>query len=204
MNNPFFWLGLSILLVAISLTALLIVAVLALKELTRAARSAEKLLDNLNRELPATLQDLRLTGKDISGLTDEVSSGVQSARSVVQQVDQGLLEARARAQKAQVTTRSLWVGATAALRVLTGPPRRRRRPPTRRPPVKTRSHNSAANSISQPSVPSVKPILSSVNLPTSAPHSPEPATTPLIAQEPSALTPLNDEQLSDPGHSSQV
>lgn len=207
MNNPFFWLGLSILLVAISLTALLTVAVLTLQELTRAARSAEKLLDSLNRELPATLQDLRLTGKDLSGLTDEVSGSVQRARNVVQQVDQSLLEARAHAQKAQVTTRSLWVGATAALRVLTGPPRRRHRPPTRRPPIKTHSHNSAANSISQPSVPSVpsvKPILSSVNLPTSAPHSPEPATTPLIAQKPSALTPLNDEQLSDSGHSSQV
>jgi uncharacterized protein YoxC len=134
-NNPFFWLGVSILLVAISLMALLTVAILTLQELARAAKSAEKLLDTLNRELPATLQDIRLTGKELSGLSDEVTSGVQSARSVVQQVDQGLIEARAQAQRAQITTRSLLAGATAALRVLTGPPRRRRRPPTRRPPI---------------------------------------------------------------------
>lgn len=140
MNNPFFWLGISLLLVAISLMALLTVAILALQELGRAARSAEKLLDSLNRELPATLQDLRLTGKELSVLTDEVSGSVQSARSVVQQVDQSLIEAKVQAQKAKVTTRSLVAGATAAMRVLVGPARRRRRPPTRRPPV---SHNSA-------------------------------------------------------------
>ena len=98
--------------------ALLLVAILALQELARAARSAEKLLDNLNRELPATLQDLRLTGKEISVLTEEMSSGMQSARNVVQQVDQGLIEAKLQAQKAQVTTPQLYfAGATAALNV---------------------------------------------------------------------------------------
>lgn len=130
MNSPLFWLGISILLVALSLVALLTVAILVLQELARAARSAEKLLDMLNRELPVTLQDLRLTGKELSELSGEVSGSVQSARSVAEQVDKGLLEAKAQAQKAQVTTRSLFVGATAALKVLAKPPRRRR-PPTR-------------------------------------------------------------------------
>lgn len=116
--------------------ALLVVAVFTLQELARAARSAEKLLDTLNREMPATLQDLRLTGKELAVLSDEVSGSVQSARSVVQQVDQGLIEAKVHAQRATITTRSLFAGATAAFRVLTGQPRRRRsRPPTRRPPV---------------------------------------------------------------------
>lgn len=136
MNTPFFWLGISLLLVAISLMALLSVAILALQELARAARSAEKLLDSLNRELPATLKDLRLTGKELAVLTDEVSGSMQSARSVVQQVDQSLSEAKAQAQKAQITTRSLLAGATAAFQVLTRQPRRRRtHPPTRRPPI---------------------------------------------------------------------
>lgn len=135
MSNPFFWLGISLLLVAISLMALLTVAIFTLQELARAARSAEKLLDNLNRELPATLQDLRLTGKDLSTLTDEVSGSVQSARNVVQQVDQSLLEVKTQARQATVTTRSIVAGANAALRILLGQPRRRRRPPTRRPPV---------------------------------------------------------------------
>lgn len=140
MNNPFFWLGVSILLVAISLMALLTVAIFTLQELARAARSAEKLLDTLHAELPATLKDLRLTGKELSGLSDEVSSSVQSARNVVDHVDQGITEAKIHAQRAQITTRSLIAGASAAFRVLSGNslgnPRRRRRPPTRRPPIK--------------------------------------------------------------------
>ena len=131
MNAPLFWLGISILLVAISLMALLTVAILVLQELARAARSAEKLLDTLNRELPTTLQDLRLTSKELSELSGEVSGSVQSARSVAEQVDRGLLEAKAQAQKAHVTTRGLFAGATAALNVLARPSRRRRRPPTR-------------------------------------------------------------------------
>lgn len=149
MNSPFFWLGISILLVAVSLMALLTVAILTLQELARAAKSAEKLLDSLNRELPTTLQDLRLTGKEIAVLTDEVSGSLQSARSVVQQVDQSLLEAKAQAHRAQVSTRSLLAGATAAFKVLTGQPRRRRsRPPTRRPPISPplAQANSQANS----------------------------------------------------------
>ena len=115
--------------------ALLVVAILVLQELARAARSAEKLLDTLNRELPTTLQDLRLTGRELSDLSDEVSGSVQSARSVAQQVDQGLLEARAQAQKAQLTTRSLFAGVSAAFSVLARPSRRRRRHP-RRPPIR--------------------------------------------------------------------
>ncbi len=154
MNNPFFWLGISILIVAISLLALLTVAILVLQELARAARSAEKLLDSLNRELPATLQDLRLTGKEIAVLTDEVSGSMQSARSVVQQVDRSLIEAKAQAQKAHVTTRSLFAGATAAVQVLINKPRRRRRPPTRRPPI---SHSPSVNSSTYPSHNSAPP-----------------------------------------------
>lgn len=144
MNNPFFWLGISLLLVAVSLMALLTVAILTLQELARAARSAEKLLDTLNRELPPTLNDLRLTGKDLSTLSDEVSGGMHSARNVVEQVDKGLIEAKVQAQKAHITTRSLMAGASAALRVLiVGKPRRRRRPPTRRPPVQSETDSAA-------------------------------------------------------------
>lgn len=132
--------------------ALLTVAILVLRELARAARSAEKLLDTLNRELPATLQDIRLTGRDLSGLSDEVTGSVKSARNVVEQVDKGLVEAKVQAQKAQITTRSLMAGATAALRVLfVGKPRRRSRPPTRRPPTTRRPLARRASApVSQP------------------------------------------------------
>ncbi len=155
--------------------ALLTVAILALQELARAARSAEKLLDNLNRELPATLKDLRLTSKEISLLTDEVNSSVQSAHSVVKQVDQGLLEAKAQAQKAQITTRSLLAGASAAFQVLTGKPRRRRRPPTRRPPV-TPSATSPSTS------PSISPV-AETNAPIAQPAT-RPETQPANLEQP--------------------
>jgi hypothetical protein len=59
--DPLFWLGLSLLLVATSLTAVLVAAIPALQELARAARSAEKLFDTLSRELPPTLEAVSYT-----------------------------------------------------------------------------------------------------------------------------------------------
>jgi len=60
MTEPIFWLGCSLLLVAVSLTAVFIAALPALQELARAARSAEKLFDTLHREFPPTLEAIRL------------------------------------------------------------------------------------------------------------------------------------------------
>ena len=116
MVDPLFWLGLSLLLVAVSLTAVLMAAIPALRELGRASRSAEKLFDTLNRELPPTLEAIRLTGLEITELTDDVSEGVQQAGRVVQQVDQGLEIARRQAQGLNTGTRSVLAGAMAAWR----------------------------------------------------------------------------------------
>ncbi len=121
MSEPLFWLGLSILLVAISLTAVLVAAIPALQELARAARSAEKLFDTLSRELPPTLDAIRMTSLEITDLTDEVSEGVQSASGVVKQVDQSLSSAKQQAQNVQVGTRSFVVGVKAAWRTFTRP-----------------------------------------------------------------------------------
>ena len=118
--DPLFWLGLSILLVAVSLTVLLVVAIPAFQELGRAARSAEKLFDTLNRELPPTLEAIRLTGLEISELTDDVSQGVQSAGQVAKQVDQSLGEVKQQAQRVQTTTRSFFAGVKAAWKTLRG------------------------------------------------------------------------------------
>jgi hypothetical protein len=112
--DPLFWLGLSILLVAVSLTAVLVAALPALQELARAARSAEKLFDTLRRELPPTLEAIRLTGLEISDLTDDVSEGVKSAGQVVKQVDQSLSGAKNQAKKVQVNTRGVVAGVKAA------------------------------------------------------------------------------------------
>ena len=127
MIDPLFWLGLSILLVAVSLTALLVTAMPALQELARAARSAEKLFDTLRRDLPPTLEAIRLTGLEISDLTDDVSDGVKSAGQVVKQVDRSLGSAVKQAQKAEVRTRSVFVGVKAAWKSLTRNPSTRSR-----------------------------------------------------------------------------
>jgi uncharacterized protein YoxC len=120
--DPLFWLGLSLLLVAISLTAVLVVAMPALQELGRAARSAEKLFDTLSRELPPTLESIRLTGLEISDLTDDISEGVQSAGDVVRQVDQSLATVKRQAQRAQTTGRGLAAGFKAAWKSWTRKP----------------------------------------------------------------------------------
>ncbi|MBC5796481.1 MAG: hypothetical protein VKL60_14235 [Sphaerospermopsis sp.] len=128
MIHPLFWLGLSILLVAASLTAVLVAAIPAVQELARAARSAEKFFDTLSRELPPTLKAIRNTSLEITDLTDDVSEGVKSAGQVVKQVDQSLNSAKKQAQNIQVSTRSLVVGVKAAWKTFT------RQKPARRNP----------------------------------------------------------------------
>lgn len=139
MIDPLFWLGLSILLVAVSLTAVLVAALPVLQEIARAARSVEKLADTLRRELPPTLEAIRLTGLEISDLTDDVSEGVKSAGQVVQQVDQNLSSAKNQAQKVQVNTRSVVAGVKAAWKTWRRPSTGRRSidrlPPAQRTPL---------------------------------------------------------------------
>lgn len=110
------------LLVAVSLTAVLVAAIPALQELARASRSAEKLFDTLLRELPPTLNAIRNTSLEITDLTDDVSEGVKSASQVVKQVDQSIDQAKKQAQNVQVGTRSLFVGFKAAWKTFTRKP----------------------------------------------------------------------------------
>ena len=118
--DPLLWLGLSAMLVAISLTTLLIVAVPVFRELSNAAHSAEKLFDTLNRELPPTLEAIRLTGLELTDLTEEVSDGVQSAGRVVQQVDRSVDTVKRQASQLQITARGSIAGFRAAWNVLRG------------------------------------------------------------------------------------
>ena len=146
MIDPLFWLGLSILLVAVSLTAVFVAALPALQELARAARSVEKLADTLRRELPPTLEAIRLTGLEISDLTDDVSEGVKSAGQVVQNVDQGISSAKNQARKVQVNTRSVMAGVKAAWKTWTKPSTGRRSvdrlPPSQRTALELRDRES--------------------------------------------------------------
>lgn len=139
MTNPLFWLVLSLLFVTISLTIALIVMIPTLKDLARAARSAEKLFETLRREFPPTLEAIRLTGMEITDLTEDISEGVQSAGQVAKQVDQTITGARKQARKVQLTTRSFMTGMKTAWKTFTRP----QAPPSRRkeqlPPVKVES-----------------------------------------------------------------
>jgi hypothetical protein len=101
-------------LVAVSLTALVVAAFPAIQDVSRAARSAEKLFDRLDRELSPTLEAVRLAGLELSDLSDEMSQGVQSASAVVQQVDLSLTEVKKQAGNVRVNTQSVWVGVKAA------------------------------------------------------------------------------------------
>ncbi|MGF1571105.1 MAG: DUF948 domain-containing protein [Nodosilinea sp.] len=160
MTDPLFWLALSLLFVVISLTAVLFVALPAFRELGRAARSAEKLFDTLGRELPPTLEAIRLTGLEITELTDDVSTGVQSAGRVVQQVDQSVTSARQQTQALKTGTQSLVAGAKAAWRAWRGngsaaalKPRPQNRPAQRpvppEPPPEPASSAAAATSLAE-------------------------------------------------------
>ena len=117
MINPLFWLGLSLFLVSFSLFAVLLVTIPTLQEVAKAARSAEKLFDTLNREFPPTLEAIRFTGREVGELTDEINQGINNATGIVKQVDQGLVNAKQQAQQVQQSSRGLAAGVKAAWKV---------------------------------------------------------------------------------------
>ena len=143
--DPIFWLALSLFLVAISLTAVLVVALPALQELGRAARSVEKLFDTLSRELPPTLEAIRLTGLEISELTDDVTDSVKSAGQAAKQVEESLAEVRQQAQTAKAATRSVMAGVQAAWKTFTQPDRPRLSRASRSPEPTDRPSRSRLN-----------------------------------------------------------
>jgi uncharacterized protein YoxC len=146
--DPLFWLGLSILLVAVSLTAVFVAAIPALQELGRAARSVTKLAETLQRELPPTLEAIRLTGLEISDLTDEVTEGVKSAGQVAKQVDQSLSGVKTQAKKVQANTRGVVAGVKAAWKTWRRPNSGRRSdrlPPSQRIALELQERNSSAS-----------------------------------------------------------
>ncbi len=124
MMEPLFWLGLSILLVAVSLTALLVTAIPAFQELAKAGRSVQKLADTLSRELPPTLEAIRLTGLEISELSDELNQGAKNAGEAVKQVNDSIKGVKKQAISVSVTTRSALAGLKAGWRAFSKPKRK--------------------------------------------------------------------------------
>jgi FtsZ-binding cell division protein ZapB len=108
----------------VSVTALVATAFPAIQDVSRAARSAEKLFDRLDRELPSTLEAIRLAGIELSDLSEEVNQGVQSASMVVKQVDLSITDVKKQATNIQTNTRSVWVGIKAAWQTFRTDPKR--------------------------------------------------------------------------------
>lgn len=116
MTEPFFWLGFSLCLVSVSLTAVLITLIPVVQELSRAARSAEKLFDTLNREFPNTLDAIRNTNLELTELSGEMKQGVKSASGAVKQLDRTLVTAKKQVENAQVKSRGFWAGVKAGIK----------------------------------------------------------------------------------------
>ncbi len=116
MTDPVFWLGLSVGLVAAAIFALVVTLLPAIIQLSRAAASIERFFDTLLRELPPTLEALRLTSLDVSDIADSVDDGVKGASQVVKRVNQSVEGVQVQAQQAQVNARSVWAGIGAAWR----------------------------------------------------------------------------------------
>jgi len=110
MNNPIICLGLSFALVAISLCGVLVALIPLAQQLSNTARSAEKLLDTINKEFPDTLESLKATNYEITELTGEVKQGVKSVSSVTKQIDNNLTQAKKQAKNVQLKSRSFWTG----------------------------------------------------------------------------------------------
>jgi hypothetical protein len=115
-SDPVFWLGCSLFLVAFSLTVVAITAMPVIQEMARVARSAERLLNTLDRELPRTLEALRSTGSDLGSLQQEVNRGVKSAANVVEQVDRSLVVTKQQVGQAQTLVKRVSVGVKVAWR----------------------------------------------------------------------------------------
>ncbi|NJN72979.1 MAG: DUF948 domain-containing protein [Limnothrix sp. RL_2_0] len=127
MQDPFFWLLLSFLLVAISLTAVLAAAFPAFLELGRVARSAEKLLDTLNHEIPRTMEALRRTGGELAELSEDIEDSIKSAKGIIQHTEESLKQTQAQIQQVRRGSRSTWVGFKTAWKVFQRPKARKKR-----------------------------------------------------------------------------
>jgi uncharacterized phage infection (PIP) family protein YhgE len=140
MSEAIFLLGLSFLLVVVCLTILLLTAIPAFQELAKAANSVIRLTDTLTRELPATLEAIRMTGLEISELSDELNQGAKNAGEAVKQVNDGIKGVRQGASNASIATQSAFAGLKAGLKSL-GRPRRQKRSPSDLYPDTLRSSN---------------------------------------------------------------
>lgn len=138
MSDPVFWLGLSVGLVGAGMFAVLVTLLPAVRQLAEAGKSVQLFFDTLQRDLPPTLEALRLTGLEVSEIANSVDDGVKGASNIVKKVDNSLDGARAQSQNIGITTRSVAAGLRAGWKAFVAErqtdepqvlPQRRSRPP---------------------------------------------------------------------------
>ncbi|MEI6429533.1 MAG: DUF948 domain-containing protein [Pseudanabaena sp. ELA607] len=157
---PILLLGCSFLLVVVCFTILLLTAIPAFQELAKAGRSVSKLAETLSRELPPTLEAIRLTSLEITELGEELNQSAKSAGEAVKQVNESLQTVRRSADNASTVTRSALTAiktlGTTGLQSLRNPGRAKRektkdkakapaKPPNALPPKSSPSTPSAAD-----------------------------------------------------------
>jgi hypothetical protein len=91
-----------------------------MQALARAARSVEKLADTLGRELPPTLEAIRLTGIEVSELAEDIGEGARSAGEVAKRVDNSIDNAKKQIEEVNTTSRSIFAGVRVAWKTFTG------------------------------------------------------------------------------------
>lgn len=96
------------------------------------ARSADKLLDTLNRELPRTLESLRKTGGELTGLTDELEDSIKGAKNIIKHTETSIQETQKQIKQVHHNSRSTWAGLKTAWKVLRHPRRKSKRNKRRR------------------------------------------------------------------------
>ncbi|MEM1366579.1 MAG: hypothetical protein AAGG02_00915 [Cyanobacteria bacterium P01_H01_bin.15] len=124
MSDPIIWFELTALGLVLSLISVFLMLLPTLQAVMQAARSAEKLFDTLEKEFPPTLEALRLTGHDISELTDGLDQGVRGATNVVKQVDGSLNQAATQLGQVSLQTQGVWKGLRAAWQTFRAQPTR--------------------------------------------------------------------------------
>ncbi len=116
--DPQFWLGISAGLLGAALLALVLALLPLLAQLTRTARSAERLFDLVERELPPILDSLQQTTAEVSDISQEVGGGLKRVNQTVDAVGTGLGVFQTGVSQANIRSQAWAAGAKAAWKTL--------------------------------------------------------------------------------------
>jgi hypothetical protein len=110
MTEPIFWLGCSLLLVAVKFNGGFHRRFTCSARVSPGSPQCRKIIRYPPSGISPTLEAIRLTGAEISELTENIDEGVKSTRQVVQGVDRSLGSAKAGLSKLDRGGRRLLIG----------------------------------------------------------------------------------------------